>query len=61
MYTELVLKIELIKYIVNREYDIESEYYRSSLILTLIDDVLRGFIKNVEDIEVSINEYKDGY
>jgi len=61
MYTELVLKIELIKYIVNREYDIENEYHRSSLILTLIDDVLRGFIKNVEDIEVSIDECKDGY
>ena len=57
MYT-LDLKIELIKYIINREYDIDDDYTKHSVILTLVDDVLRELVETVDDIENSIDEYE---
>ena len=53
---ELQEKIDLIKYIVNREYNIDDPYMRQSIILSLIGSVLAGYVCDINDVDKIINE-----
>lgn len=50
--------IVLIKYIINKDIDCDDNYIKNSLILNIIDDILRNDITTIEEINEYITKYK---